>query len=296
MARPIWNGQIAFGLVSVPVSLHSAERRADLSFRLLDSRDKQRVRYERVNESTGAEVPWDKVVKAYEYDKDNYVVIDEEELKAVAPEVTQTVHIEDFVDADKIDPVYFEKPYYLVPEKQGEKGYALLRETLRRTKRVGVARVVIRSREYLSVLMVHGDLLVLDLLRFHQELKDPSEFKVPGRNLDAAKVSKKEVDMAVRLVESMTSEWKPAHYKDEYRSKLLEWIEERAEAGDEAPRKPKPKEPKTQGRVIQFVDLLERSLADRAKTRTAKPNEVRAAAKPKTRERAARAHRPRKGA
>jgi DNA end-binding protein Ku len=268
MPRPIWNGQIAFGLVSVPVSLHTAERSGNLQFRLLDSRDKARVRYERVNEVTGEEVPWDKVVKAFEYDDQNYVVIDEEELKAVAPEVTQTVQIEDFVEAESIEPVYFEKPYYLVPEKHGAKGYALLRETLRRTKRVGVARVVIRSREYLSVLMTYGDLLVLDLLRFQQELKDPADFKVPGRDLDAAKVTKKEIDMAVRLVESMTTDWKPERYKDEYRDKLLAWIEERAAAGDQGPRRAKPKAAREpHGKVVQFADLLERSLAERSKSK-----------------------------
>jgi DNA end-binding protein Ku len=261
MPRAVWKGQIAFGLVSVPVTLHSAEERVDIQFRLLDARDKARVRYERVNEITGREVPWDQVVKGYELDDDNYVVVTDGEIKDAAPQATQTVQIEDFVSADEIDPVYFEKPYYLVPEKRGEKGYALLRETMRRTKTVGIARVVIRTREYLAALLVSGDRLMLDLLRFEQEIKDPKDFEVPGRDLEAAKISKKEIDMATKLVESMTVPWKPERYKDEFRANLLDWLQKKAEKGDgdelmggETKAKP------SRGRVVNFMDLLEKSL------------------------------------
>ncbi|HYC76870.1 MAG TPA: Ku protein [Planctomycetota bacterium] len=262
MARPIWKGHISFGLVNVPVGLYAAEKRSEISFRMLDGRDRSRVRYERVNETTGEPVPWDQVVKGYEYDEGKYVLVDDEEIKDALPEATQTVQIEDFVDAAEVEPVYFEKPYYLVPDRNGDKGYALLRETLRKTGKVGVARVVLRTKEYLALLMTHGDLLVLDVVRFHEELRDPADFEVPPRDLEKVKITKKEVDMAVRLVESMTSEWKPERYKDEFREKLLAYIEEKAEAGDDAPR-PKKAAPEKKARVIQFVDLLRQSLEER---------------------------------
>jgi hypothetical protein len=152
MARPIWNGTISFGLLNVPVQLYSGERSVDLHFRMLDSRDKSPVRYERVNSETGEEVPWKEIVKGFEYSKGSYVVIDEEDLRKAAPESTETVDIEAFVDRADIDPMYFEKPYYLVPGKKAEKGYVLLREVLEKTGKIGIARVVIRTRQYLAAL------------------------------------------------------------------------------------------------------------------------------------------------
>src|SRR5690606_16819359 len=153
MPRPIWTGTLSFGLLNVPVSLMTGERKVDLSFRMLDSRNNARVRYERVNAETGEEVPWKEIVKAFEYDKGNYVVIEEEDLKAAAPEGTESVEVETFVDADAIGVEYYEKPYVLVPGKKAEKGYVLLREVLRDTNRIGIARVVIRTREYLAAVM-----------------------------------------------------------------------------------------------------------------------------------------------
>jgi DNA end-binding protein Ku len=294
MPRAIWKGQIAFGLVSVPVSLQTAEERKDISFKLLDSRDQARVRYERVNEVTGKEVPWDLVVKGYEIDKGKYVLIDEDELKKAVPESTQTVQIEDFVEEGAIGPIYFEKPYYLVPEKRGEKGYALLRETMRRTKRIGIARVVIRTKEYLAALMVSDDLLILDLLRFQEEIRDPSQYEVPSRNLEAAKLSKKEIDMAAKLVESMTVEWDPEKYKDEFRETLMDWLQKKADRGEEAEApEPTDQEPVKKGRVIDFMELLRKSLGEkkevttaRAERRSAKTVRKSAAPKAKARKRA----------
>jgi len=155
MARPIWTGTLSFGLLNVPVSLMSGERKTDLSFRMLDSRDRKPIRFERVNADTGEEVPWKDIVKAYEYDKGSYVVLDEADIKSAAPESHETVEVESFVDASQIDPRYFEKPYLLVPGKKAEKGYVLLRETLRSTGKVGIARVVVRTREYLCAVMPH---------------------------------------------------------------------------------------------------------------------------------------------
>ncbi len=161
MAKPIWNGAISFGLLNVPVQIYSGERTVDLHFRMLDSRDRKPIRYERVNADTGEEVAWKDIVKAFEYKKGSYVVIPEQELRAAAPEATETVAIEVFVDRDAISPTYFEKPYILVPGKRAEKGYVLLRETLKKTGRVGIGKVVIRTRQYLCALMPQDHALLL---------------------------------------------------------------------------------------------------------------------------------------
>src|SRR5918992_1254168 len=157
MARPIWKGHISFGLVNVPVVLYGAERRADLSFRLIDSRNAARIRYERVNEETGEEVPWDKIVKGYEYEDGNYVLLSEGELENASAELTRTIEIEQFVDLDEIDVRYFDRPYILAPDKGGEKGYVLLRKAILEAGKAGIAQVVIRARQYLAAVMVEGN-------------------------------------------------------------------------------------------------------------------------------------------
>ncbi|CAN5211447.1 Ku protein [soil metagenome] len=233
-SRAIWRGHISFGLVNIPVALHSAESRPDIGFHMVDSRNLKRVRYERVNGETGEEVPWDQIVKGYEYEDGKYVLVSKEEMENVKREVTKTIEIEDFVDVTSIEPVFFDKPYFLVPEKRskpGRKGYALLRETLRATEKVGIAQVVIRSREYLSAVMVRGDMLVLELLRFAQELRDPSEYDVPGADLSELKITKKEIDMATQLIAAMETDWNPAGYHDTYRDELMKWIEQKIESG-----------------------------------------------------------------
>jgi DNA end-binding protein Ku len=265
MARPIWKGHITFGLVNIPVTLFSAEKRNDIHFRMLDSRNNARVRYERVNEVTGEEVPWDKIVKAFEYDDGDYVLMRDEDFEKVAVEQTQSVEIEDFVDVESIHTTFFDKPYILVPGKKGEKGYVLLRETLRRTKKVGIAKVVIRTRQYLAALMAVDNALVLDLLRFHQELRDLDEFDLPGDKVEDYKVNDKEIKMAEQLVESMTSDWEPAQYKDEYREALMAWIEKKAQAeGEISPPEPV-EETKPAGEIIDIMDLLKRSVKETGK-------------------------------
>jgi len=278
MPRPIWKGHISFGLVSIPITLYSAEKRFDLHFKLLDSRDKARIRYSRVNEVTGEEVPWDQIVKGYEYDDDKYVLIGDEEFKKVAVEATRTIEIEDFVAVDSIDHVYFDKPYFVVPDKKNQKGYVLLREVLRNTGKAGIARVVIHTREYLSTLFVTGDVLVLELLRFEQELRNPKEFELPGNALSDYKVTKKEVDLAEKLVEAMTTKWQPEKYQDEYRAELMEWIQKKAKAGGlEVPPESaeEPGEEEGDGKVIDMMELLKKSVEgkggkSRAKTTSSK--------------------------
>jgi len=288
MANPIWNGVISFGLLHVPVQLFPGERSVDLHFRMLDVRDKQPIRYERVNSETGKEVPWKDVVKAFEYEKGNYVVIDEKDIKAAAPEATETVEIETFVERDEINPMYFEKPYYLVPGKRAEKAYVLLRETLEKTGRVGIAKVVIRTRQYLSMMMPLGDALVLNLLRFPQEIVEADEYKFPSQ---AHKVTAKEVEMAAQLVDSMTEKWDPAKYKDDFRDKLKKIIESRVEEeeGTVKPAKASRAKPAKGAatNVVDFMSLLKQSLETKkgggAKAEPAHKPRRRAAHKPRKR-------------
>lgn len=271
MPRQLWKGAIQFGLVHVPVSLYPAEHRDELSFTLLDRRDMQPVGYQRVNKSTGDEVPYDEIVKGYEYSKGEYVVLEKEDFKRANVEATQTVDIVAFVDADAIPPYYFDSPYYLAPDKHGAKGYVLLRETLERTGRVGIATVVIRTRQHVAALYPQGNVLVLNTLRYHDEMRDPKDLDVP-ESLKAAKVQPREIDMAERLVEDMAADFKPQEFKDTYREDLMKFIEEKA-AGKVKPA-PKGKRAPRGAEVIDFAKLLEKSLAavkkgDRGAKRTA---------------------------
>ncbi len=258
MPRELWKGAIQFGLVHVPVSLYPAEHREDLSFTLLDRRDMQPVGYQRVNKSTGEEVPYEEVVKGYEYEKGEYVTVEKEDFKRANVEATQTVDIVGFVDADSIPPYYYDAPYYLAPGKHGDKGYALLRETLERAGRVGIATVVIRTRQHIAALYARDNVLVLNTLRFHDELRKVDDLKVPG-TLKAAKVQPKEVDMAERLVEDMSIEWKPEGFHDTYREDLMKFIEEKAAGKVE--KKPRGKRAPREAEIIDFSKLLEKSLA-----------------------------------
>jgi DNA end-binding protein Ku len=262
MPRSVWKGHISFGLVNIPVTLYSAEERKDLHFRLLDSRNKARVRYERVNEETGEEVPRDQIVKAFEYDSGNYVLLTDEDFERAAVEATKTIEIESFVNGEEIDPAYFDKPYYLEPGSKGEKGYALLRETLRSTGRVGVARVVIRTREYLAALMPRENMLVLNVMRFADELRPHDQFDLPTADLKEYKVSKQEVNMAEKLVEAMSDEWDPHRYKDEYRETLMAYIQKKIDEGSlerPLPAAEAEEEPAT-GNVVNMMSLLKESI------------------------------------
>jgi DNA end-binding protein Ku len=268
MPRAIWNGSISFGLVQIPVALYPAEQQDELSLTLLDRHDMAPIGYERVNKQTGAKVAWEDIVKGYEYDKGQYVVLTDADFKAANVEATQTIDIDSFVEQDQIDPMYFDKPYYLVPLKHGEKAYAVLRETLRESSMVGVAKVVIRTRQHLAALRVQGDRLVLQLLRFAHELKSADELEVPRKNLRELGVTGREVSMAKQLVLGMATPWKPSEYHDEYRDDLMARIESKAKAGEinvvseVAP----PKAPRRRAKVIDLADLLRRSVEERRNT------------------------------
>jgi DNA end-binding protein Ku len=255
MPRELWKGAIHFGLVHIPVSLYPAEESNELSFTMLDRRDLQPVGYKRYNKSTGDEVPFDQIVKGYEYDDGRFVTLEKEDFKRANVEASQTVDIMGFVDAKDIPPYYFEAPYYLAPGKHGEKGYALLREVLERTGRVAIATVVIRTRQHLAVIYPRDNLLVLNTLRYRNELRDAGGIKAPA-DLKDAKVKPNELNMAERLIEDMEMKWKPDEYHDTYRDDLLKMIEEKAAGKKAEPKKRAPRE----AQIIDFASLLEKSL------------------------------------
>ena len=262
LARPIWKGSIDFGLVNIPVSLYSAEASGRLDFDLLDKRDFSRVRYRRVNEKTGKEVPWEQTIKGYQYEKGEYVALTDEDFVRANAESTQSITITDFVAAAEISSIYYDKPYYLEPIKNGRHAYALLREVLKKTGKVGIAKVVIRTREHLAAVMVEGPLLILNLLRFAHELRDASALDVPETRSKRAAVSERELTMAERLLESMIGEWNPAKYRDEYHDDLLKLIDKKVQSGRTkalAPAEAAPR-PKRQGKVIDIMHLLQQSV------------------------------------
>jgi len=255
MARAIWKGSISFGLVNIPIALYPATRREELKFRLLRKSDLSPVNYKRVAEKDGKEVPWDQIVKGYEYAKGKYVVLKDEDFERVDLEATQTVDIQDFVHQEEIDPMFFYKPYYLEPQKGGDKAYVLLRDALKDSNKVGIAKVVIKTRQYLAGVKPEDGALVLELMHFADELADPAKLHVPKKT----EVGKREMNMARSLIDGMSSKWDPEKYKDDYREALMEVIEEKVESGGkEIEEKPK-KAPKPT-KVIDLVSVLQKSL------------------------------------
>ena len=264
MARGLWKGAISFGLVNVPVELHSAKKRAaELDMTMLDKRDLAPVGYKRVNKSTGKEVAWGDVVKGYEYKDDKYVVLSDEDFRRANPEAAKTVDILAFVELSEIQPQYFDTPYYLKPEKRGEKAYALLRETLEKAGKAGIASVVIRTKQYLAALVAQDELLVLNTLRYADELKNPAELEIPK-----AKVTAKELDMAMRLVEDMVDDWHPDKYKDTYKDDLLKRIKAKVKAGETEEITEPEKEPRKEksADVIDLMSLLRKSVEQKPKS------------------------------
>lgn len=265
MARSIWKGSIAFGLVNIPVSLTSAESRPDIQLHMVDSRNHARIRYERINADTGEEVPWDRLVKGYEHDEGQFILLTEEDMEAVRPELTKTIEITEFVSLDEIDPILFDKPYYLEPEKRGFKAYSLLREALRSTGMAGISRIVIRTREYLSAMFVRDDVLMVMLLRFPQEIRPAAALELPASDEKKWQPVKKELDLAVRLIREMQEKWQPENFNDEYREALMDFIEKKIASGDTVDDVVRPDdddEEVADGKVLDLASYLERSLKD----------------------------------
>mgnify|MGYP000054454710 CR=1 FL=1 len=256
--RAIWKGSISFGLVSIPVALQTATRTEDLKFRLLRAKDLSPVNYKRVAAVDGKEVPWEQIVKGYEYEKQKFVVLKEEDFKRVDLEATDTIDIVDFVDLAEINPIYFHRPYYLEAQKGGASTYALLRQVLADTNKAGIAKVIIRTRQHLAAVKTNGSLLVLQLMHFADELVPASTIKPPATE---KKIGRREVEMAKALVNQMTEDWDPKRYTDDYRSALMKLIDRKVKSGG----KPLPGSDRHENRPTDVIDLaavLKQSLAE----------------------------------
>jgi len=252
--RAIWKGAISFGLVSIPISLFTATRREELKFRLLRQTDLSPVNYKRVAETDGKEVPWEQIVKGYEYEKGKFVVLKDDDFARVDVEATQTVDIIHFVKLEEINPLLFSKPYYMQAEKGGDKAYALLRDSLAKSGKVGIAKVVIKERQHLAAIKAQPSGLMLELMRFPDEVIPATEFKgVASRN-----ASKAEMDMAARLIDSMSTKWEPDNYHDDYREALEKLIEQKVEHADHS--LPPPKAAKRATPALDLVSVLQQSI------------------------------------
>jgi DNA end-binding protein Ku len=274
--RPIWKGSISFGLVNIPVGLYSATKPgSEIKFRLLRDSDLSPIRYKRIAEADNKETPWEHIVKGYEFEKEKFVVLTGEDFERVNLKSNQTVDIKEFVDLEEIDPMFFDQPYFLAPEKQGRKAYALLRESLGRSGKVGIAKVTIKTREHLAAVKPLGKALVLELMHFAEELADPNELDLPD---DA--VGKKELAMAESLIAAMADSWDPKKYKDEYREAMMSVIEEKiAAGGKELPSEKRRARPTTN--VVDLVSVLQQSLKEQGKGK--KPAAAKAGRSRKTR-------------
>jgi Ku protein, prokaryotic len=255
--RAIWKGSISFSLVNIPISLYPATRREELSFRLLRKTDLSPINYKRVAEADGKEVPWEEIVKGYEYEKGKFVVLKEDDFRRADIEATQSIDIIQFVPLEEIDPMFFDKPYYLEPQKKGSKAYALLRDALKKADKVGIAKVVIKTRQHLAAVKPEGNALVLELMHFAEELVDGSSLQIPGQ----AQVAARELDMARELVQRMTGHWEPKKFTDDYRHALMDLIHKKIESGDEETIEPSTTKTRP-SKVIDLVSVLQQSLQE----------------------------------
>jgi len=256
MPRAIWSGAISFGLVNIPVKLYSAVQRKTVRFHQLDQTDNQRIQQRRVNPRTGEEVPYENLVKGYEISPERYVVITPEELESLEPEKTRAIDIEDFVDLDQIDPIFYDHPYYLVPDTGASKAYRLLLDAMKESGKVAIARVVLRSKEHLVAIRPRDEVLTMETMLFADEVVSPDQLDESGAD-GKAKASKKELQMAQQLIDSLAGDFEPDKYRDEYRERVLEMIERKAEGEEivlEAPAEA-PKE------VPDLMAALEQSIA-----------------------------------
>ncbi len=248
MARALWTGSLSFGLVNIPVEIHTAVKDKGPHFRMLRKKDKSRIHFQRVAEKDGEVVEWEDIVKGYEYAKGQYVVLTPEDFERAALKKDRVIDIQDFVDADAIDDRYFDKPYYLLPGKGGDRAYALLREAIRESSRIGVAKFVLRSKQRLAAIEAIGDALVLSTMRFRDELAKLEEYDFP----ETKGVQKKQLQLAQRLIDEFASEWDPDKYTDDYRENIMKVVQAKRE-------KAKPDlEPEADPQSAQVIDLMER--------------------------------------
>jgi DNA end-binding protein Ku len=276
MARSIWKGSLAFGLVNIPVELYSAVRDHRPKFRLLHAKDEAPVRYERVCQTEGKPVAWDDLVKGYEYEKGQFVVLSKDDFKTAALEKTKTIDILDFVDTDEIDERYFETPYYIQPGKGADRSYALLREAIRESGKMGIAKMILREAQHLAAVEVIGEAMVLTMMRFADELADLSDFRFPK----AAGIRPQELKMALQLIDNLAAKWDPEKYTDEYRDNLLKIIQGKLKG-----RRPKLQARET-AQTADVVDLMARlraSLEGKAEKEPAAKGRKKTTARKRTR-------------
>jgi len=259
MPRAIWTGAISFGLVYIPVQLHSGSHTSSIDLDFLDRRDFAPVGYQRVNKRTGKVVEWADIVKGYQYEKGKYVALTEEDFRQANVKATQTVDIQQFVDQASVPPQYFETPYFLSPGKGGAKVYALLREALKKSKKAAVATLVMRGRQHLALLHPEGDALRLNTLRFEEEIRTADELDLPGKS---SGVTPKELAMAERLIDDMSGEWNPSAFKDTYSRDLLARVKEKIKSRETHKLTPteKTREPRQSAQVIDLMEVLKKSL------------------------------------
>jgi DNA end-binding protein Ku len=255
--RAIWKGHISFALVTIPISLFSATRRNELSFHYLHKKDLSPVSYKRFCDTEDVEVPWDEITRGYEYEKGQYIEITDEDIERADVELTKTIQIMEFVNEAEINPLYFDKPYYLEPQKGGERAYSLMRDALSQSKRVGIAKVVMKTKEHLAAVKAVGDMITLQTMRFAHEIVDTGEL-----NLPKAEISKKEMDLANTLIDSMTDKFDPAKYKDDYYEKVMEVVQNKIEGV--APKSPIVAA-KAPGKVVDLMEILKQSLKETKK-------------------------------
>ena len=283
MARAFWKGSLSFGLVEIPVSLHPAVESHELSFTLLDRQDFSPVGNRRYNKNTGKEVAWNDVVRGYEYEPDQYVVLTDEELRRANVKATETIEIVEFVDEREIDSVFYDQPYYVEPLRRASKSYALLRTALEQTGRVGIARLVLRTRQRIAALVVRGSALVINLLRYAHEIRAVDSLAVPQKSGKAAGLSEREIQMAGRLIGEMTGRWKPERFKDEYHDDVIALVRRKVKAGQtQTIVEPEPEAaPRRVREVVDLMPLLKKSLADRGAAAEEKTPPRRTSARPK---------------
>jgi len=285
--RVLWKGAISFGLVHIPVALYSATTDHGIDFDWLDKRTMDPVGYKRINKKTGKEIAREQIVKGIEYEDGEYVVLSDKEIAAAYPKTTQTIEIETFVPANGIPFVYLERPYYVAPINRGAKVYALLRETLQRSGRVGVARVVIQTKQHLAVLVPVGPGLVLNLLRWGADIRPWTDLPLPSEDAKKAGLSERELKMATQLVDDMSADWDPDEFKDEFKDEIMRLVDKKVKAGQtETVTQPEPEEEQsTEGRgakIIDLTELLQRSLRRGGAKGAAKPVGRKPPAKAKT--------------
>ncbi|RYF53720.1 MAG: Ku protein [Comamonadaceae bacterium] len=281
-SRTLWKGAITFGLVHIPVGLHTASVEQGIDFDWLDKRSMDPVGYKRINKKTGKEIDKENIVKGFQYEDGHYVIVSPEDIETAFPKTTQTIEIQMFVDAAEIPFLYLERPYYVAPVNKGHKVYALLRETLVKTGKIGIAKVVIATKQHLAALVPSGPVLVLNLMRWGDEVKALEGLDLPPQGTKAPKIAPAEMKMAEQLVADMTGQWKPEDFKDEFKHAVMKLVDKKVKAGKtETVIQPEEEAPNQGAEVIDLTELLQRSLKGGAgKSSGSRPAATKKASKP----------------